>query len=262
MIQIAEGNNFVPGSNPFGLDAVGWIHEESSLFGRCCSQCAAGFREIKYVQHHGPPPASLMKENEDWCWCQTEKTPKNLTEEELNLNVVATHEKKQTCGVFCCWVPCVCDCFGLPYLETKDATGKVLGKTQYVCDMCCFVPKFDISDASGKKLYRLRPDTCVGGLCIMCRCDGDNGKCCRVPFILRDPDTLEPVLSGAALNGKPLSSMVDTLWSGWKNECCSQKNAYHVTFPKDISAEEKAILMGSTILVDVSIFEVNQDDNS
>ena len=262
-IQVAEGNNFEPGANPFGLDSVGWIHEESSLNGRCWSQCAAGCREIKYVQHYGPVPPSLMAENEDWCQCQTEHTPKNLSEEDLNSNVVATHEKKQTCGVFCCWLPCVCNGLGLPYLETKDgSTGRVLGKTQYVCDMCCFIPKYDISDASGKKLYHLRPDTCVGGMCPKCRCDGNKGKCCAIPFVLRNPNTLEPIPSGATLAGKVLNSMIDVLWSGWKNECCSQKNAYHVTFPQEMSAQEKAVLMGSTILVDVTMFEVDQDDNS
>lgn len=251
----------MPGSNPFGLDSVAWIHEESGLSGRCWSQCAAGCREVKYVQHYGPPPPSIMAENKGWFECQSGLTTKNLSEEDRISNVVATHEKKQTCGVYCCWLPCVCNAFGLPYLETKDSSGEVLGKTQYVCDMCCIVPKYDISDASGKKLYHLRPDTCVVGICPKCRCDGDKGKCCRIPYILRDPETFDPIPSGATLAGQTLDSMIDVLWAGWKNECCSQKNAYHVTFPNAISAQEKAVLMGSTILVDVTIFEVEQENN-
>jgi len=47
---IAEGNNYQPGQNPFALDSVGWIHEESDFVGRCCSSCGAGCRRIKYVQ--------------------------------------------------------------------------------------------------------------------------------------------------------------------------------------------------------------------
>jgi hypothetical protein len=259
---IAEGNNFVPGTDPFSLDNVGWIHEESSLLGRCLSAWAAGFRRIKYVQHSGPPPASIMKENTGWFTCQCGETTDDLSQNDIQSNVVATHEKGSTCGVFCCWVPCVCNAFGLPYLETRDgSTGAVLGTTKYVCDMCCAVPKYDILDASGKKIYHLRPDTCVGGLCTQCRCDGDKGKCCRIPFILRDPSTLEPIASGASQNGKAVDAMVDTLWSGWKNECCSQKNAYHLTFPNGASSAEKAVLVGSAILVDVTMFEQDGDDN-
>ena len=98
-------------------------------------------------------------------------------------------------------------------------------------------------------------------MCPMCRCDGPKGKCFRVPFILRDPSTLEPITSGATLDGKAVDAMVDTLWSGWKNECCSQKNAYHVTFPNGVSAAEKAVLVGSAILVDVTMFEQSGDDD-
>jgi len=258
---VAEGNNFEPGADPFSLDSVGWIHEESSLMGRCLSACGAGCRETKYLQHSGPPPASITGENTGWFSVQCGEMPDNLSEEDRNSNVVVTHEKKQTCGIFCCSLPCVCNAFGLPYLETKDgSTGAVLGKTQYVCDMCCFVPKYDILDASGKQIYHLRPDTCVAGMCVNCRCDGNKGKCCRIPFVLRDPSSKESLPSGATLAGNAVNSMIDKLWSGWKNECCSLKNAYHVTFPTGITAEQKAVLMGSTLLVDVTIFEQDSDD--
>lgn len=258
---VAEGNNFVPGTNPYDLDAVGWIHEESKFQGRCWSCCAPGCRGIKYVQHSGPPPVSMMSENVEWCVCQYEETTKGLSEEERNSNVVATHEKNQTCGVFCCSCPCLCNGCGLPYLETKDPiTGSVLGKTQYVCDLCCFVPKYDLLDSSGKKIYRLRPDTCVAGLCVQCRCDGKKGKCFRVPYIVRNPDTNEPIVSGATLAGKAINTMIDVLWVGWKHELCTNKHAYHVSFPSNITPEEKTVLMGSTLLVDVTMFE--QEDNS
>mmetsp|Transcript_20316 Transcript_20316/g.44210 ORF Transcript_20316/g.44210 Transcript_20316/m.44210 type:complete len:301 (-) Transcript_20316:176-1078(-) len=258
---VAEGNNFEPGSNPFNLASVGWIHEESSFVGRCFSNCAAGCRGVKYVQHSGPAPTSLLTENTGCCTCQFEETSSRLTNEERKSNVVVTHEKTQSCGVFCCWLPCVCNPCGLPYLVTKDAsTGVVLGRTQYICDLCCFVPKYDIFDGSGRKKFLLRPETCVGGCCVVCRCGGKKGKCCTVPFIIRDPTTQEPVQSSATLDGKPINSMVDTLWSGWTNECCSKKTAYHLTFPPNITAEEKAVLMGSTLLVDVTVFEQEGDE--
>lgn len=266
---VAEGNNFQPGSDPYDLDAVGWIHEESTLEGRCLSCFAPGCRGITYVQHSGPPPESMTGENKDWCACQREETTAGLSEEDRRSNVVATHEKHRTCGVYCCscilpGIPfCLCNGCGLPYLETKDPkTGDVLGKTQYVCDLCCFVPKYDVFDASGEQLYRLRPDTCVGGLCVQCRCDGGKGKCCRVPYLLRHPETHEPIASGAAAEtpaGDAIQAMVDVLWTGWKSECCTTKNAYHVAFPANATAQEKAVVMGSALLADVTMFEQNDD---
>jgi hypothetical protein len=107
------------------------------------------------------------------------------------------------------YVPCCCM---LPYLDTKDATGKLLGRTQYLCDACLFVPKFEVQDGAGRRQYMIRPDTCLGGACIRCRCDcsgaGGAAKMCRVPFILRDPVSLEPL--GDA--------MIEDLWAGLKAE--------------------------------------------
>jgi len=73
-----------------------------------------------------------------------------------------------------------------------------------------------------------------------------------------DPATQEPVLSGATLAGKAINAMVDVLWSGWENDCCSKKQAYHLIFPANITTEEKAVFMGSTFLVDVTRFEQEQ----
>lgn len=152
----------------------------------------------------------------------------------------------------------ICNCCPLPYLETRR-DGTVLGKTIYVCDACCFVPKYDVYNGSNEVLYRIRPDTCVMGLCVRCRCDGKKGKkgkCCRVPFLIRKHPTME-ALDGARGG---LKAVIDNLWAGWKHECCTQKNAYHVVFPKDSTAEDKLLLLGSTVLVDVTMFE--QDDNN
>jgi len=261
---IAEGNNYQPGQNPFALDSVGWIHEESDFVGRCCSSCGAGCRRIKYVQHVGPTPESLKNENKEWCTCQFDEYPKELSEQDRNSNVVLVHEKNQSCGVNCCAIPCVCGSLGtLPYLETRDPNqnNRVVGRTQYVCDTCCFVPKYDIIDSSGTIKYRLRPDTCVFGMCVKIRWGGKKGKCCRVPFLIRHPETNEPIVSGATgLAGKAINAMIEILWTGWGNECCSSKNVYHVTFPTNISPDEKAVLIGSTLLVDVTMFE-QKDDN-
>jgi len=152
----------------------------------------------------------------------------------------------------CCCLP---NCCFLPNIVTKDANGNVIGKTQFVCDGCCFVPKYDVFEANGQKKYRIRPDTCVGGLCVKCHCGGAKGKCLRVPYIVRDPITYEP-LKG---NDGQENAQVTNLWSGFKNECCTQRDAYHVVFPDNATAEEKLVLTGSAILIDV--LEVENKDN-
>lgn len=257
---VAEGNNFEPGTNPYALDSVGWIHEESGWCDRTWSWILPGCRATKYVQHSGPPPASIMGENQGWFTCQTGDTPTGLEENDRQANVVAIHEKKSTCGH--CWtfmVPIpICNCVPSPYLETTNAeTGQVVGMTLYVCDMCCFVPKYDIFDASGNKIYRLRPDTCIAGCCVQCRCDGKKGKCFRVPFYLRDPNTFDQLATAF----DRIKAQVDVLWAGWKHECCTKKNAYHIVFPMDITTDQKLVIMGSNLLVDITMFEQEDDDN-
>lgn len=255
---LAEQDNFQPGQNPFDLDDSGWIHEESTWCGRSCSWLAPGCRAQKYVQHASSAPGSVRAENNGvlCCACQPGKVTAGLSDAERESNVVATHEKNSTCGF--CWtfpIPFPVCCF-LPYLETKKATGEVIGKTSYVCDACCFIPKYDVTNAYGQKIFHIRPDTCFMGCCVQCRCNGGRGKCCRVPFIVRDPRTLAPLKT----DGNEDKAQVDALWTGWANECCALKNAYHLAFPESIPAEEKLLLIGSAILIDVTVFEQESDE--
>jgi len=252
---IREADNY-HGGNPHQLEQQAWIHEESTFFMRCCSGCIPGCREVKYVQHGSTIPESVVKgEDYRWCTCQGDELPKGLSEEDRNKDIVATHEKKQTCGAHLSGC-----CKPHPYLETKDADGKTIGKTEFVCDWWLCVPKFDIYDGSGEKKYRLRPDTCIGGCCVMCRCGGkgSGGKCCRVPYIVRDPNTFEPIKGN---DGKE-NSQATQLFSGWKNECCTQRNAYHLVFPDTATAEDKATLIGASILIDVLYAEQQNDDDN
>lgn len=268
---MAQGNNFQPGSDPFTLDSVGWIHEESTFCGRWWSWILPGCRKVKYVQHHGPAPASILGENQEWFRCQTQETTKGLDLEDIQSNIVATHEKNWTCGY--CFnfgdlsFP-ICNCFPLPYLETRNSQGTVIGQTRYVCDACCFVPKLDVVDAMGEPKWRLRPDTCCAGICVRCRCGtGKGGKCFRVPFLIRHPVTKEPLHSQTQTQTNDAQNQemyhkaqIDVLWAGWKHVCCTQQNAYHVAFPEDITAEDKLLLMGSTVLVDLVMFEQKEDN--
>lgn len=91
----------------------------------------------------------------------------------------------------------------------------------------------------------------------MCRCGGKKGKCCRVPYIIRDPATGKAITS----NKEGQKAEVTDLWSGLVNTCCNLRNVYHLSFPQGASEEEKMTLIGSTILIDVVSYERSGDEN-
>jgi len=263
-------------SNVSNLDQVrqaelsevgGWIAEEASLCGRTMSSCFPGGRRTRHTVHSGKIPSALVHEEQSMGCGQCCSIQYGEMSNEFNgLDpksygpVIFTHEKPKTNGVTCglgdkrC--PCCCN---LPYIETKDVHEKIIGRTEYVCDACLCVPKFDVFDGSGHHAYRIRPDTCIGGLCVQCRCDGPGGKCFRVPFIIRDPVTHEPLRAGGSRSGGENKAQITSLWTGIKR-CCQKKDAYAIHFPEGATKEMKATLIGSNILIDMAIFE--QEENN
>jgi hypothetical protein len=222
------------------------ILENASWFGRCMSFCMPGSRETTWTQYKG----TVDRQGDQL-----------VTPDGSKPEVLMTHSKPRTNGVnvFLCQgdggqlrVPCCCD---LPYLETKDPSGRTMGTTRYICDKCLWVPKFSVENGQGQEVYRLRPDTCCLGCCVRCRCGGKGGKCCRVPILLRDPITHEPVQQ--TMEGKTAPGIVD-LWAGFKRECCTRRNVYQVKYPTDIDDDMKATLVGAALLVDLTLFEQDQ----
>lgn len=205
------------------------IKEDSPYVGRCCSYCYPGFRSTEYSVRSG---------------------------DSVHGPVLFTHSKPWTCpscflvlqgdgGPLRC--PCCC-C--LPYLETKDANGQLLGKTRYVCDQWIFVPKYDVEDDRGKVRYRLRPDVCVGGCCVRCRCGGGTkGKCFRIPFLIRHPKEPYVQVDDAAITD---------MWAGGLHECCTNREMYQLKFPEDADEKMRKTLIGSTLLVDITCNEQDQ----
>merc|ERR1712070_682814 len=121
-----------------------------------------------------------------------------------------------------------------------------MGTSRYICDMCLFVPKYHVEDSSGTVQYYVRPDTCICGMCVACKCSGGKGaKCFRIPFYIRDPQTKAKLDAPASNMGK--AEMVD-LWAGWKAECCTRRDLYELKFPKDATPELKMTLLGLTHL--------------
>lgn len=223
---------YVKGEQSFGNTAPTqvWIQEDAGYCGRTWSCWAPGCRATTYRVLEGVNPDPNFP---------IAGAPAGLI-----------HEKGQTCGQNTIVmltdngpVRCPCCCY-LPYLETKRPDGTVIGRSEYVCDECLFVPKFAVKDANGTLMYRVRPDTCFGGCCVECKCDGTKGKCCRVPYYIRD-DQYEKIAD---------AEIVD-LWAGFKNECCTRKNIYGVKFPPNATKDQKATLVGTTLLIDIAIVE-------
>lgn len=273
---LSEQDNFDPGTNPFDMEYVsGWIHEESSCVNRCFSHMLPGWRRTVYFQHAGPPPDELVRTERsacaDCCRVQFDHVSRGMDEEDRRRDLVAVHRKDHTCCVTAgLWLLC-CDA---PYLETWDAKNRVpLGATRYVCDAYLCVPKFDVFDGRGRHRYRIRPDTCCAGCCVTPRCGGAKGRCLRVPFVVRDPHEHNRPLStmrppekldmDRSVEPLPVNSKarVDVLWSGWVNECCTRRDAYHLAYPHDATPEDKITLIGSSILLDVTLVE-QRGDNS
>jgi len=215
---------------------LAFVEEDADWLGRTCSWCAPGSRPTKYTYFKvvgGDKTAEILMTHSKGCTNGQNQ-------------VVAITDQ----GV----IRCPCCCF-LPYLETKDANGERMGVSRYICDMCLFVPKFTVEDNSGNIMYSVRPDTCVGGLCVMCRCcDGQKkAKCCRVPFYIRDPNTKMKIDAAGGGN----AAFVD-LWAGWKAECCTRRDLYELKFPAEATPEQKMTLLGLSHLIDITIFEQDE----
>lgn len=207
-----------------------WIQEDAGWCGRTWSWCAPGFRATTYRTINSAVP--------------DQNAPISATSE-------LTHKKSQTCGqnvIVACTdngpIRCPCCCC-LPYMDTLDKNGQMIGKTKYICDMCLCVPKFMVEDANGQAWYRIRSDTCCCGMCVRCKCGEEKGKCCHVPFYIRDPHTHEPIED---------AQIVD-LWAGFKHECCTRKNVYGIKFPSNATPQQKATLIGAALLLDITIVE-------
>eukprot|EP00397_Hematodinium_sp_SG-2012_P044602 GEMP01049858.1.p1 GENE.GEMP01049858.1~~GEMP01049858.1.p1 ORF type:complete len:273 (+),score=45.79 GEMP01049858.1:204-1022(+) len=167
-----------------------------------------------------------------------------------------THEKSCTNGRSCLsslgegssfsGVPCCCN---LPYLETKDATGKVIGRTQNLCDSFLCVPKYEVLDGSNNQLFRIRPNTRLGGCCVKCECSRQ-ASIFSVPFYIRNPHApYDPVVTSDGTYAEI------TNFSNPVKKECPMRHDYALKFPEGASPEVKATLMGSTFLIEMLNFK-------
>ena len=144
------------GSTVKGSAPLAYVSEDAPWGGRCYSCLAPGSRPTTLTYHAGPDASG---------------------------QILFKHRKGCTNGQNQ-WIAqgdggpvrIPCGCF-LPYLDTLDAHDQKLGRSEYVCDACLFVPKYRVLGPAGEAWYAVRPDTCVCGMCVECQCRGKGAKC-------------------------------------------------------------------------------------
>lgn len=154
-----------------------------------------------------------------------------------------------------CGFPVGCCCL-LPNLAAELPNGSPLGaSSHFICDQYLFVPKLSYRE-NGEDVYILRPETCCGGCCLACNCQGKGAI--GVPFYFHEPTTMKVV--GGEYGGET-TPQIRKLWAGFKKECCSTADTFAVMFPPGINSTRKAGLLGLTFLLDFSVFERQNEGN-
>lgn len=150
-------------------------------------------------------------------------------------------------------IPCCCM---LPEVTAVQPDGRETSRTKYQCDLCLYVPKLMYQEQTNgvwEDIYKIRPETCCAGCCIMVKCSGKG--CCSVPFLLWDAKSGEKVQTEFDGDGE---AAITKLWAGLKKECCTTADNFAITFPKECTPERKIGLLGSTFLLDFTVFERQQ----
>lgn len=141
---------------------------------------------------------------------------------------------------------CKCCCYNT---MTMSANGRALGSIEEQCWVC--VPRMIVKGANGQDIYKVHSPTCCGGMCVNCCAEGKNcgAVCCRVPF------HIFPASQQDTDNGAPNAGKILKIPKSIKTEVFTDAEAYDVTFPEDATAEQKALLAGSTIYINANFFE-------
>lgn len=158
-------------------------------------------------------------------------------------------EMKRPCMAFPC---CQCQTLDVSYPSAVPNTpGKSIGKIQAdcpdACGICC--PSFTVKRGDGTDLAKIEGPTCF---CWLKRFE----FCCDLPFYIKHAETDEPV---ALVNHESLfkSAAFANAVANLVKQSASDADIYMTTIPNTdgVSFEDKALLLASTVLIDLSFFE-------
>lgn len=143
---------------------------------------------------------------------------------------------------------CKCCCYQELIMTSG---GQSMGSIKENCYFC--VPQFKIYGPQNEEIYKVHPPTCCCGMCVNCCTEGNpccGRGCCKVPFWIFDAKDKKTNGSNVKMLGKivkvPKSLMVEVF---------TDANAFDVTFPTDANVTQKALLMGSALLLNATFFE-------
>lgn len=132
--------------------------------------------------------------------------------------------------------PC-CACCSRPHAKVNDIEGRVIGSIDDPCTFCSY--NHDLFDAHGKQLYHLEGTCCqIGLFCPICA------------------DAVMQIQEGE--KGGPEVGRISRLQFSLL-ECCCPTMRYRVDFPQNATANQKALLLSSALMIDSVYFEVQQE---
>jgi Scramblase len=154
----------------------------------------------------------------------------------------------------CAFSGCKCCC----YQEASVTSGgQDLGSMTEDCFFC--VPSFKVKSPNGTPIYKIHPPTCCAGCCVNCCTEGNpccGRGCCKVPFHIF-PASQEKTDGDAPFIGKIVKAP-----KSLGVEIFTEADAFDITFPEGSTAQEKGLLMGSAIFINVNFFEESGNSDS
>mmetsp|Transcript_14335 Transcript_14335/g.16482 ORF Transcript_14335/g.16482 Transcript_14335/m.16482 type:complete len:244 (-) Transcript_14335:292-1023(-) len=167
-----------------------------------------------------------------------------VVKEESSGDEIVTLDRPFACAA----AGCKCCCY---QNMTVSSGGQKLGKITEDCYYC--VPSFTVTNSTDVAIHKIKPPTCLGGLCVDCFAEGNPcGKgCCKSSFIIYDAaDEAKTDPKGKIL----------VVPKSWGTELFSDANRFKVDLPKDATSEAKGIMIGATVFMN-SLFYENNNEN-
>eukprot|EP00826_Nyctotherus_ovalis_P053630 TRINITY_DN6994_c0_g1_i3.p1 TRINITY_DN6994_c0_g1~~TRINITY_DN6994_c0_g1_i3.p1 ORF type:complete len:260 (+),score=43.55 TRINITY_DN6994_c0_g1_i3:47-781(+) len=140
---------------------------------------------------------------------------------------------------------CTCCCCNRPFIKIKLTEGgkeEEIGRVTDCWSMCGYV--YDLRSSDEKEFYTVDGSCCQCGLCCRCPC----GPCKQVDFGVLDP------------SGNNVGN-ISKVWPGCGRALFSDADSYSLTFPLNMTARFKIMVMVAAILIDYRHFEDSPADN-